>query len=136
MARIMVVLIASLVVSACATRAAYDEIVFSWLGSTEERLVASWGYPEKFYENGDLRVLIYDSSNTVTRIDPVYVPPYYPSPPLDGAAAGYPYVSPYPHTNPYATPTTTTTTYWCTTTFRIKKKVIVSAKTNGNACRA
>ncbi len=52
--RIMLVLLLSLGVLGCATTAKYEARLNTWIGSSEDSLIASWGVPNKSYnmQNG------------------------------------------------------------------------------------
>ena len=56
----VMVLVAAL--GACGTTANYEEILRSWVGDSEESLVASWGIPSASYSTGETKYLIYRNS--------------------------------------------------------------------------
>lgn len=122
--RILVILLA-LLATACATTARYEEILKSWVGSSESELVSSWGPPTSFYEAQDgARMLTYRTGRSgVTSI------PQYQSVPTTTA---YGYTS-YQTTTTYQT---VSYNYWCETTFTVKNDEIVYWQWQGNNCRA
>jgi hypothetical protein len=50
------------ILTACATTAAYEKILSSWVGSSENDLVRSWGPPDSVYENSGTKYLTYSKS--------------------------------------------------------------------------
>lgn len=58
--------LAALALSACATTSKYEAVLASWVGSTENELVASWGPPAGLYTTPDgSRVLTYNSEGNM-----------------------------------------------------------------------
>jgi len=52
----------SLVLSGCVTKQQHEDALSSWYGSTEKRLIASWGVPSSFYELDGKRYLTFSDS--------------------------------------------------------------------------
>lgn len=55
-------MIVPLVLSSCASRGTYHAVLDSWIGSTENELVKSWGQPLKSYSQENSKYLVYDKS--------------------------------------------------------------------------
>ncbi len=58
------ILILGLFITGCTTKQDHEDILNSWLGSSEEDIVTSWGPPNGFYENGDTRYLTWSESRS------------------------------------------------------------------------
>ncbi len=54
-----------LLLTACTTKAEHETSLNSWLGSSEDRLVETWGPPTGFYEKDETRYLTWSSSEIV-----------------------------------------------------------------------
>jgi hypothetical protein len=50
--------------SACATTENYEKILGSWMGSSEDSLIAKWGPPDSFYQSGEAKYLTYSRSES------------------------------------------------------------------------
>ncbi len=133
--------LAPLLVSACATVEGYRQIMRSWKGSTEERLVDSWGPPARVCTkpNGD-RILTYFESRTVTTgghqvTVPVTTETRGTFDSRSGDRGSF-----FGTTTSYVTRTTPvhTDTYTCSTSFTVSKKTgrISHWRFKGNDCRA
>ena len=133
--------LAPMLVTACATVEGYRQIMRSWDGSTEERLVDSWGPPTRVYTkpNGD-RILTYFESRTVTTggyqiTEPVTTETRGTYDSRSGDRGSYSGT-----TTTYVTRTTPvrTATYTCSTSFTVSKKTgrIIHWSFKGHDCRA
>ena len=102
-------MILSLLLTACASEGKYHATLDTWLGSTEDELVESWGTPDSFYEKDGERFLQYKWEALVT------LPGY--------SGQGY--------SNP-----STTLKAWCKTIFIVSKEEgkIKAWRTQGNDC--
>lgn len=63
--RLVMAILAVVLLASCATVEKYEAKLQTWVGSAEERLIASWGPPDSFYESGGTRYLTYAKSRTV-----------------------------------------------------------------------
>ena len=63
--RLSICLLATFLISGCATTKGYQEVLETWVGSSADDLVSSWGPPTSVYElsNGG-KVIQYNRSNT------------------------------------------------------------------------
>lgn len=52
------------ILSACATSDNYENIVSSWLGFTETKLISSYGLPDKVYEVDNIKFISYEKRST------------------------------------------------------------------------
>lgn len=52
------------IVSACATSKNYEDIVSSWLGFTEAKLVSNYGPPDAVYTIGNIKFISYEKKST------------------------------------------------------------------------
>ena len=110
-ARTICVISLAFTLAACATTAGYEEILDSWVGSTEDQLVDSWGPPDGFYEGGGKKYLTYVYSSS-------------------GYTPGLPATSSMPATPGYSY------SYNCKTTFTVIGNEITNWRYKGNACWA
>jgi hypothetical protein len=54
----------ALILGGCATSEGYKKIVDSWMGATEEKLIAQWGVPANVYQlNATDKVFTYEESS-------------------------------------------------------------------------
>lgn len=89
----------------------YKRVVQSWVGQSEQALVATWGMPDSVYPmDGGQKVVSYRKSRTVNGL---------------GAATPGGLVLPSPETN-----------FSCTTEFTIYRGVVTGWHSKGNYCRA
>jgi hypothetical protein len=119
-----IILIASLsLLPGCATTANYEATLKTWIGSTEDQLVSSWGPPTSTYETGNSKYLTY------TRSSQGYIPGQAPS-----------YQTTYYGNTAYTTPVGGSEgfayTAICKTTFTIQNDRIVNWRWEGNSCRS
>lgn len=113
----------ALSLSACATTAKYEAKLASWVGSNETDLVRAFGVPEKTFESGGKKFLVYYSGRNV------YLP---------GQPASY-------TTNVYGNTAYTRQTAGsagqnialsCETTFEVSSETVTSWSWRGNDCRS
>ena len=121
--RVFVFLFLAALTAACTSSAAYEDLLNTWIGATEDQLLKAWGAPESFYETDDFTYLTYENESLgyVPPPPPIYVPgpngprPYY----RRSLGGGYNY------------------TISCRTTFVVNQNGLVeSARWEGNGCRA
>jgi hypothetical protein len=107
----------------CATTAGYEQMLNTWMGSTEIDLVRKWGPPLGAYDGGGSRFLTWESSGQV------YVPGTAPS-----------YQTQFIGNTAYTTPVGGSPGYTvmkrCRTTFELRNGVVSSWRWDGNACKA
>lgn len=115
--------VAFLLLAACATESGFREVADSWLGSTEQELVATWGPPDQVYESGGNKYLTYLDTGSV------YVP---------GTSPTYSttFVGNTAYTTSYGGTPARTYAMSCKVTFAIANSRITSYRYEGNACRA
>lgn len=65
-----IALLSSLLLSACATytTAAYEQILDTFIGDTEQQIISVWGVPDRTFESGENKYFVY------TRKETSYVP--------------------------------------------------------------
>ena len=102
------------------TQENYAALMQSYIGETEENLVAEWGIPTTNYELNNIRYLVFDRSETVSYRG---TPPTYMMMPN-----GFSY--PVGGSRPYSV------TYSCKTTFVIEKGKVKDVTFTGNNCVA
>lgn len=115
MKRLMLIIIAIMILTGCATTEKYEAILNSWVGSDINDLMRSWGYPVGSFQapNGNT-VYVYSSSNSVTT--PIRT---------------------YSFNNVLTTTGGQTLDLWCRTFFEIdSSKKIVLWRWEGNNCFA
>ncbi|MNO20213.1 hypothetical protein D3C76_99620 [compost metagenome] len=112
-----------LVLSGCATEAKYEQILQSWVGSSELELIQKWGPPQQAYETGGHRFLVYSSSGNM------YLP---------GTAPTYQttYVGNTAYTNSYGGSPGMNVQLSCVTTFEVANELITNWNWRGNNCTA
>jgi len=104
------ILVALLLVAlGCATTKKYERVLQSWVGSTENQLIASWGVPTRTYENGGMKFLEYTRSSGMMM------------------QANY---------NPYVGYQGQAHSKYCTTTFTVNNDRIISWSWQGNTCKS
>lgn len=122
-----IALLSSLLLSACATytTAAYEQILDTFVGDTENQIIAVWGVPERVFESGDNKYFVY------TRKETSYVPgnPGFYQPGYWGWP-GSPFYSPFGGTPGYYVH------YSCTTTFTFVNGKVDHWQWQGNDCKA
>jgi hypothetical protein len=119
----VIALVVLLLGAGCATEANFKEMAGSWIGSTEQQLVATWGPPNGFYESGNTRYLSYARSRSG------YVPgtaPSYQTTVIGNTA----YTTPYGGSPGYSY------TNHCTLTFTVTNGIVAGYRYEGNACKA
>ena len=123
MTRLYIAVLICLTLTACATTANYEKVLASWVGSSEDNLVRSWGPPDSVYEGAGSKYLTY------MRASQGYVPgvaPTYQSNVIGntvytqavGGSPGYTYNT------------------RCKTVFELVGGTITSWRWEGNACRS
>jgi hypothetical protein len=66
MKKLIYLFVMVMLVSGCATTAKYESKLNTWIGASEDSLIASWGVPDKTYEMRDGKKAIeYVDRNTV-----------------------------------------------------------------------
>ena len=60
------ILAALLLSTGCATTEKHEATLDTWLGSTEDELVAAWGIPDGTYQSGTDKYLIFQSRSAYT----------------------------------------------------------------------
>lgn len=128
-----------LALAGCATEENYKKIVQSWVGSTEQQLVATWGVPANSYVMNDgTKVLQYASERTVQTGGYTYTQPVTTY--NTGSVYGYGGSAMYSGSSTtYVTKTTPLQTWnmSCVTNFTISKQGIVTNYSfQGNDCVA
>jgi hypothetical protein len=106
----------------CATQAKYQAVCNSWLGSSEESLISSWGIPNGgSYSTDSTKYLTYINSSNI--VIPGQAPTYQTT--IYGNTA---------YTTQYGGSAPTTVNFHCTTTFTVKDGVISNYSFRGNNC--
>lgn len=123
----LVIAVAALAISGCATTAKYEAVLNSWLGSHAQDLVNSWGYPDGSFKapNGN-EVYVYARGANVT------MPSQYHTTGTVNSLGGYSTFN--------ATTTQSggqTLNFWCKTYIEMNQsKRIVNWRWEGNNCIA
>lgn len=107
----------------CATTANYTEMLGSWLAQSEIDLVRSWGPPQRTYEAGGHKFLVYTSSHSA------YIPgiaPSYTTTVIGNTA----------YTNSVGGTPGQNIGLSCQTTFELAGEWIISTRYQGNNCTA
>jgi len=113
------ILSCAVLLAACVTTEGYQEIVTSWVGSSEADLVSSWGAPQGVYDAGSgERILTYSSRRQFTTTNYTYIPN-----PYTGVGISVPSGQ-------------TLHDRQCTTNFTVRNGVVVASSFQGNDCRA
>lgn len=112
-----------LILSGCATTAAYEKILNGWVGESEERLVRVWGPPVNVYQTGNKKFLTYSRQSNM------YMP---------GQAPTYQttYIGNTAYTRPVGGYAGQNIPLSCVTTFELENNYVVSWKWEGNHCKA
>ncbi len=126
-AKILVLMMLSLALSACATTANYEAILNTWIGADINKLVESWGYASNSFvaPNGN-KVYVYERGGSFT------MPTTYQT-----TARVYGYGN-----SAYGTATTNvyggqTVTLWCRTFFEVNSSdIIINWRWEGNGCKS
>jgi hypothetical protein len=65
--------------AACATEQKLRDHLQTWLGHSENQLIAQWGPPQNSYETSDTKFLTYDNDRTVIMpgTSPTYTTTFY-----------------------------------------------------------
>lgn len=112
------------IVTGCATTAKYEKVIDSWVGSSEQNLVRSWGPPDQVYDAGDgIKYLTYVTSRNV------YIPgssPTYSTQVIGNTT----------YTNSYGGSAAQNIHASCKTSFEVKNGVITSWRYKGNDCKS
>jgi len=133
MKRLLILFLLTLSLSACASTAKYEAQLNTWVGQSEDALVAAWGVPNKEYRFGDAKKAIsYVRKDTIqtggfTSIEPQTT--YY-----EGTIENKPYSG---TSTTYTRETEPVRTYklFCKTSFVINKNGIVESwQHEGNNC--
>lgn len=115
---------AMLVLASCATNAGYEEILDSWMGSSESSIVSSWGPPDNVYTAPDgTRIITYNSARNV----------YIPGTPSSYTTTVYGNTA---YTQQTGGSPGANIGFSCQTSFTIKKGKIISWRYQGNDCVA
>lgn len=122
MMRILLV-VAILAISACATHEGYEKVLNLWIGETEEHLVSKWGIPVQVYELNGTRYLKYFESATFT--SPGSLPSYTTT-----TIGRTTYIDSVGGSLP------SSETYTCETTFTIKDGLVAAWAYQGVRCRS
>lgn len=107
----------------CATTAQYDRALNALVGLSEAELVQQLGRPNRSYDSGGFRYLVYESRDTA------YIP---------GTANGYQTMGQGVHERRMAIGGSPDTTIeaTCTTTFEIDQAKVVAWSHKGNYCKS
>lgn len=120
---VFLVMLGCCLLQGCATEAGYQQILNSWVGAQEQRLVSQWGPPQGFYENGGVRYLTYDEASSA------YVPGTPPT-----------YQTTYIGNTAYSNPVGGSPGYMinrsCRTTFEVRDSTVINWRYQGNNCVA
>lgn len=121
--KLIILTIALISLSGCATVQNYENNLKSWNGYPEASLISSWGIPNREYLAGDTKFIEYNHTRTM------YIPGTNPS--YQTSIYGNTvYTVPYGGSSGY------TVRLYCNTTFIIKNGVITGYRFDGNSCRA
>jgi limonene-1,2-epoxide hydrolase len=117
------VLMAVLALSGCATTAAYEGILRSFVGTSETELVRQWGPPASVYQNEDARFLTYN------RAGQAYIPGTAPT--MYTTQIGNTY-----QTQAVGGMSAMLLAMNCTTTFELHDGKVTNWRWQGNYCKA
>lgn len=113
-----------LALGGCATTANYENVLNSWIGSSETDLVSSWGPPANVYQSPDgARILTYNSARNV--VIPGQAPSYTTT------RVGNTY-----YTNPVGGSAPVNVGLQCMTNFTVVRGRITTWRYQGNDCTA
>ena len=136
-------LVAAIGISSCATTANYEAILETWVGAHADKLVASWGPPQGYYELGSGgKVLEYANQRTASIGGYSYSSPqttYHSGSASAYGSGGYAYGNYSGTSTTYVTKTTPkyNISMSCKTRFTTNSAgVIVSWAWQGNDCKA
>lgn len=64
-----IALLSSLLLSACATytTAAYEQILDTFIGDTEQQIISVWGVPDRTFESGENKYFVYTRQGNLLR---------------------------------------------------------------------
>ncbi len=115
-----------------ATTKGYQQVLDTWIGSTEQSLVQSWGPPDNVYENNGMRILTYDQQKTTSISIPQYQTTTHQGTVYGGGTLGS-----YSGTSGTWVNQTSTAHHRCKTNFTTDERgVIRSYSFEGNSCRS
>ncbi len=120
---IVVSVMASPLITGCATTANYEKMLDSWVGAPELDLIRTWGPPLSAYETSGRKFLVYSSSRNV--ILPGVAPTYTTT--IIGNTA---------YTNRVGGTPSQNIGLACQTTFEIYGERVASWRYEGNDCKA
>lgn len=104
--------------SSCVTKQEHEDVLDTWIGSSEGAIVASWVVPSSFYEANGLRYLTWSNvSQGVIGGTPGYI-----TTDNFGNVYSYPGTAPIP------------VTYNCNITMIVENDVIINWQYKGNNC--
>ncbi len=107
-----------------ATTAKYEEMLSSWVGSTEQQLVGSWGVPDGLYKTGGAVYLTYYEANSG------YTPARAPTSSVTNVVGGTAI------TQYYGGSSGSSYSRSCKTTFTIVSGIIQAWAHKGNNCKS
>jgi len=121
----------------CATTAGYEAILNTWVGSSEENLISTWGAPQSTYElNGGGKILTYENRRNVQIGGIPITKPVttYSNGTINGDVnANYSGTS---TTYVQSTTPVQNIAMVCTTRFTVRNGIVQTWAWQGNACRA
>ena len=120
----LICIIVALMIAGCATEATeagYEETLNGWIGSSEARLISSWGVPDRVYEAGGKTYLTYQHSSqrTLAGTQPSYRSTVYGNTTYTRSYGGT-----YPETINYS----------CKTTFTVDKRGLIVGSSGYGDC--
>ena len=121
--KLLTVFLIMLFLSGCfATTKKYEAVLRSWVSSSEDELISSWGVPDSFYEAGGKRYLTYSNSRSG------YVPGTPPTMYTTSVYGNTGYTTAYGGTSGFSY------NNHCKTTFTVVDGKITSWTWKGNSC--
>ena len=124
MKKLSILAIGVLILSGCATTKGYEQMLQTWVGSSESNLVAAWGIPDGVYQmNAYEKVITYQRGGTtyLPGSAPSYQTTYYGNTATTRPVGGSPgYVI----------------SQSCKTDFVVTNGIVSSWRWEGNSCRA
>lgn len=123
MSKVVFFLCLFLLITGCATKEKFEEILDTWMGVESYKLVQTWGPPNRYYTSNGVEFIEYLSSKTF--IMPGVAPSY--STTFSGNTAHTTYNPGMPGE---------TIDYKCVTTFEVRNGRIVHWRWEGNDCKA
>ncbi|MCH2276460.1 hypothetical protein [Thalassospira sp.] len=118
---VAVIAVALLVLAGCMTASKYEEILNSWVGQSEQSLIASWGPPTSHYDAGNAKYLTYSNQGSMTLPG---TQPTYQSTVIGNQI----------YTTSYGGSAPTTIALSCQQTFTVVRGYITSWRYQGNNC--